>query len=779
MKKLPMLTKSFLGVSSFLIIPLIAAGFIFYYNLVKYSENEISKSSINNLQTVKKLNDQLVESITKQTIRLSLDIVLQKVLDIRRYNEITGDPDKMISFMNVTRLLDEMVNMNYRIHSIYVYLDNSDYVITSKQSVIKKSAFADNSWIDEYKAKKDGIGAFWLNSRQAVDESTGGISNNVITCILPMKSFLMIDYDGAIVVNIYEHELYSFMNESNVETNGYVFIINKDGTVVSHSDKNLINKSIIDRPYIRSILDSADLTGYLISDTEAGSQMFSYYKSEFNDWIYIGVMPMDNLFGKTNALIGRILLILLGLILAGLIMSYAFSSRMYNPVKKLMLDIQERKGIDFRAGGDEMAILSRVFDSLSRQEDTLSNELEKNKQKLQDKYITDLLDGNLEKAGLGENRTGVEFTNKYFISVLIAIDRYDTFSDKYSPDQQYYMKMMILKTCEEITEPFFQTRGVLFEKNKIALVINSGDYHPVETRRNLQSCFAALQKAIGKIMNNTISFGIGRCYDDIYSLSTSFSEARDALSNRIMKGSGSITFYDDISEVEYKYFYPYHIETHILNFLKLSSRQELSGAIDELIYDIRNRSGISPDNVVQIFIQLIGNTVKFLVEMNINIGNIFGTDYNIYQKLATKETLDDIRVWLSGFYSGILQYMSDYTDTGKSSAADKVLDYLHQNYRSNIDTTAIAGNTGISYSSVGRIVRNKTGKNVLEYINGLRIEEAKRLLRQTNMNITDIALNVGYNNDQSFSRFFKKFEGVTPGEFRNLRTLNTAAKHSD
>lgn len=771
MRKMPMLTKSFLGLSVFLLIPLIIAGFIFYYNLVGYSENEISKSSIVNLQTVKRLNDQLVESITKQTIRLSLDILLQEIFGVEHYDEIINDPEKMIKFMQVTQILNETININPRIRSVYVYIDNADYIITSNQGVTRNDQFSDKDWQDAYNKNKNEIGTIWMNARP-LDKTSTSVSNNVITCILPLKT-LMFYYNGAIVVNISEYELYNFMNEPNSGSDGYVFIMDDEGTIISHSDKKLINQNTASMPYIKSILNSDTQTGYLIGSNEAGKQMFTYYKSGFNNWVYVGVMPMNSLLSKTNTLVWSILLILVGLMLSGIVMSYIFSRSMYNPVKKLMLDIQKRKGIDFREAGDEMAVISRAFDSLARQEDTLSNEIEKSKQQLQDKYLTNLLEGNIDNPIYTDVNSDFVLNGNCYLSILIIIDRYDSFIEKHTPDQQYYLKMMVLKACEEVMEQLFKVYGVLYEKNKIAVVITSESLPHETAFEKLHSNLSALQKEVGKVMSNTITIGVGKCYGERNSLSSSFSEAKEALANRIVKGSGSIIFFNEVTESENKYYYPYQIETHILNFLKLNSREGLFSAIDELIAEIRNRAGISSDNIVQIFVQLIGNTVKFLVEMNINIGNIFGSDYNIYQKLSSKETLDDIRIWLTGFYSGILQYMANSTDVSKSNATDKVMDYLHKNYRSNIDTTSIATNTGLAYSSIGRIVKNKTGKNVLDYINGLRVEEAKRLLRQTNMNVMDIALSVGYNNDQSFQRFFKKFEGVTPGEFRNLQNTKS------
>ena len=68
-----------------------------------------------------------------------------------------------------------------------------------------------------------------------------------------------------------------------------------------------------------------------------------------------------------------------------------------------------------------------------------------------------------------------------------------------------------------------------------------------------------------------------------------------------------------------------------------------------------------------------------------------------------------------------------------------------------------------------KIVKQETGKSLLDLINNARIEKAKVLLRETSMYIKEIAEDVGYNNVQSFTRFFKKYEGITPSEFREIK----------
>lgn len=64
------------------------------------------------------------------------------------------------------------------------------------------------------------------------------------------------------------------------------------------------------------------------------------------------------------------------------------------------------------------------------------------------------------------------------------------------------------------------------------------------------------------------------------------------------------------------------------------------------------------------------------------------------------------------------------------------------------------------------IFKEKTGINFSEYLNTLRIERAKELLTNIDLRIQDIALQVGYQNVNSFIRTFKRSSGLTPGEYR-------------
>ncbi|MNC52231.1 HTH-type transcriptional regulator YesS [compost metagenome] len=69
-----------------------------------------------------------------------------------------------------------------------------------------------------------------------------------------------------------------------------------------------------------------------------------------------------------------------------------------------------------------------------------------------------------------------------------------------------------------------------------------------------------------------------------------------------------------------------------------------------------------------------------------------------------------------------------------------------------------------------KIAFEMTGMSLIDYLNQLRIEQAKRMLVETTLSISQIALEVGYMNVQSFNRFFRKFEGMPPSSYKSAKS---------
>lgn len=98
---------------------------------------------------------------------------------------------------------------------------------------------------------------------------------------------------------------------------------------------------------------------------------------------------------------------------------------------------------------------------------------------------------------------------------------------------------------------------------------------------------------------------------------------------------------------------------------------------------------------------------------------------------------------------------------------DKVISFMKEHYKYDIKLENLASITFFSRNYFCRKFKECTGMTVFEYIQKLRIEEACKLLKTTNMKIIDISAAVGYNDQKYFSRLFKRHTGKSPSEYRN------------
>lgn len=93
-------------------------------------------------------------------------------------------------------------------------------------------------------------------------------------------------------------------------------------------------------------------------------------------------------------------------------------------------------------------------------------------------------------------------------------------------------------------------------------------------------------------------------------------------------------------------------------------------------------------------------------------------------------------------------------------------EYIMFNYSKPIQVTELAQMVNLNRSHLLRIFKSHTGKSIEEFIIYVRIQEAKRYLRETSFPITNISKLVGYNHYPSFFRMFKNIVGITPTEYR-------------
>jgi AraC-like DNA-binding protein len=109
-------------------------------------------------------------------------------------------------------------------------------------------------------------------------------------------------------------------------------------------------------------------------------------------------------------------------------------------------------------------------------------------------------------------------------------------------------------------------------------------------------------------------------------------------------------------------------------------------------------------------------------------------------------------------------------NTGKRSFASEatgVISYVKHNYRSPLTMDILTGISGLSKSHILRTFKRHLGLSPFQYISQLRLSDAADALIQTDKSITEIALDMGFNDSNYFTRSFRKYLGLSPREYRN------------
>ena len=96
-----------------------------------------------------------------------------------------------------------------------------------------------------------------------------------------------------------------------------------------------------------------------------------------------------------------------------------------------------------------------------------------------------------------------------------------------------------------------------------------------------------------------------------------------------------------------------------------------------------------------------------------------------------------------------------------------VMEYMQQNYGQKLSVKKLAKIINMSESHFTRIFKKETGMAPMEYLLGVRLDKARKLLRAGAMNITEVSMNCGFNSISHFSSCFTKHLGLTPSEYQN------------
>lgn len=154
-----------------------------------------------------------------------------------------------------------------------------------------------------------------------------------------------------------------------------------------------------------------------------------------------------------------------------------------------------------------------------------------------------------------------------------------------------------------------------------------------------------------------------------------------------------------------------------------------------------------------------------LHEKNIEAHAVFANESIRERNQNAERSVMDMMRFVDVFYENYL-VLEKRLQT-PVTIASSVKQYIEKHFRENISREEIAAAVYITPNYLSKLFRNETGMTLREYINLCRIREAKHLLSHTELSISDIAMEIGFENMSYFSTVFKKMCGISPLSWKN------------
>lgn len=151
----------------------------------------------------------------------------------------------------------------------------------------------------------------------------------------------------------------------------------------------------------------------------------------------------------------------------------------------------------------------------------------------------------------------------------------------------------------------------------------------------------------------------------------------------------------------------------------------------------------------------------------------------VYHRLARLSSIEEGFIAVQEFFS-ILYELSKFDDARELASSSfakvevvseskrilKVKNYIDEHYKDDLSLEQLADLVGMTPTAFSRYFKQRTAKNISEYIVDIRLGHAARLLVDTSDSVSEICWATGFNTLSNFNRLFRKRKGCSPTEFR-------------
>ena len=555
--------------------------------------------------------------------------------------------------------------------------------------------------------------SFW--GRYTIGDLTEELmsASNVLTSIGGGLYFICpIQGYGSIIIDIDVSAFLDMVKVNTVEPEAYVLITDNKGQTI------LQNNPPLDLPAFEIL----PANGEIVPINDASYYMYS------QDIPSIGyrctVLNSVNVVEINLRSVNAICILMLAAVTIFSILLFVFNRRTYLPVQKLIAAFGPENG-----EGDQLAYITKRFTELTEKERTMEGypggglDLDVSLYYL---FYNEKDDGSLDSMAS-------RFYNGSYLALLACQDLSGQPDRQLAADLEEEFPDVVTVPCDSFMTAFILPDGVK-EEDFLGYLRNR-----LASHSNLKAFVSFSAPFTGE-----------------YSMKEGFENALHALESTVIESDEPLTVSSPENFQKQIRYIKLEIQQQIVNCVLHSDIDVIHEVFDFLL---KGKSSLSE-------YRSICKTISSLLDYMVNTLSI-----DLQGEPLTQPNYD--RMYNPLYMTNtLLQYFrrisEAYQQGTHNNLRGQILEYLGQNYAEPLSLDSISDHFHITPAYLSSFFKKETGENISSYLAKLRISEAKRLLENTDLKVSEISEKVGIPSQTTFIRLFKKYCGMPPNEYRKL-----------
>ena len=288
------------------------------------------------------------------------------------------------------------------------------------------------------------------------------------------------------------------------------------------------------------------------------------------------------------------------------------------------------------------------------------------------------------------------------------------------------------------------------------------------TQTKLIDLLGDICKETKRILEVTVTIGIGHSCSELEQIGKSYQTAVDALGYKAIVGTGKPIYINDVEPVSRgKLWLEPKDEAELIAAIKFGPREHIEAVIQTLM--ARMEDVKVHMRQYQIYMMSIINCmIRLMQQYDLNLGQMFDTEDNYMDLIAGMQRREDFVGWLTRVACRMNETMNQERDNTMKKVILEAKQYIQDHYQDpDLSVEMMCRQLHMSPAYFSTLFKKETGQTYIAYLTEVRLDQAVELLNTTEDKTYVIAQKVGYQEQNYFSYVFKKRFGVSPTKYRS------------